>query len=165
MEDTEKTSSFVKYVSLAVPIIGCALGYWVLDSILDSFVFNDKDFFASLLKPDLECLYMRLENIPIITVFVIITEWSFIKRKNAEKEREKLSSDLENEISKVKVLSGLLPICASCKKIKNDQGYWDQIEAYISKHSEAEFTHGVCPECTKKLYPEYYDELYGKKDI
>jgi hypothetical protein len=55
----------------------------------------------------------------------------------------------------VKTLKGLLPICSACKKIRDDKGYWSQIDAYISKHSEAEFTHGICPECAKKLYPEF----------
>ena len=64
-------------------------------------------------------------------------------------------------LAKIKTLSGLLPICASCKKIRDDQGYWTQLEYYISEHSEAEFTHGCCPECMKKLYPELYVKQYG----
>jgi hypothetical protein len=54
------------------------------------------------------------------------------------------------------MLRGLLPICSSCKKIRNDQGYWEQIEVYIRDHSEADFSHGICPECAQKLYPELY---------
>lgn len=54
-----------------------------------------------------------------------------------------------------KTLSGMLPICASCKKIRDDKGYWNQIEAYITEHSEAKFSHGICPECMKKLYPGF----------
>jgi PAS domain S-box-containing protein len=77
-------------------------------------------------------------------------------RKKAEEEREKLILELQDALAKIKTLSGMLPICASCKKIRDDKGYWSQIEAYISEHSEAEFSHGVCPECAKKLYPEYY---------
>lgn len=77
------------------------------------------------------------------------------ERKRMEEEREKLIQELQGALANVKALSGLLPICASCKKVRNDQGYWTQIEAYISDHSEAEFTHGLCPECAKK----YYDEL------
>ena len=61
---------------------------------------------------------------------------------------------LEGALSKVKLLSGFLPICASCKNIRDDKGYWNQIESYIRDHSEAEFSHGICPECAKKLYPE-----------
>lgn len=58
--------------------------------------------------------------------------------------------------AKVKTLSGMLPICSSCKNIRDDKGYWSQIEAYIRDHSEAEFSHSVCPECAKQLYPEFY---------
>ena len=75
-------------------------------------------------------------------------------RRIAEEEREKLHLEHKEALSKVKKLAGMLPICANCKKIRNDEGYWEQIEAYISDHSEAEFSHGVCPECVVKLYPE-----------
>lgn len=61
-------------------------------------------------------------------------------------------------LDEVKTLSGLLPICSTCKKIRDDQGYWSQIEAYIGAHSDAEFTHGICPECAHKLYPDIFPE-------
>ena len=81
------------------------------------------------------------------------------KRKQAEKEREKLILELQQALKEVKTLSGLLPICASCKKIRDDKGYWKQIEAYISEHTEAEFSHGICPDCFKRLYPDVYEEM------
>jgi hypothetical protein len=65
-----------------------------------------------------------------------------------------LIRELQEALTMVKLLSGLLPICASCKKIRDDKGYWTQIESYIRDHSEAEFSHGICPDCLKKLYPE-----------
>lgn len=74
------------------------------------------------------------------------------------------NAELQEALAKIKTLSGLLPICASCKKIRDDKGYWNRIETYISDHSEAEFSHSICPECTKKLYPELYDALYPKKE-
>lgn len=77
-------------------------------------------------------------------------------RKKYEKEREVLIGDLQKALSDIKQLTGLLPICASCKKIRNDEGYWQQIEVYIRDHSSAEFSHGICPDCLKKLYPELY---------
>jgi PAS domain S-box-containing protein len=80
-----------------------------------------------------------------------------MERKRVEEERERLISELREALAKVKTLSGLLPICASCKKIRDDKGYWNQIEAYIRAHSEVEFSHGICPECKKKLYPELHD--------
>ncbi len=64
-------------------------------------------------------------------------------------------TELQKALSDVKVLRGLIPICASCKKIRDDQGYWNQVEEYISEHSEAHFTHGICPDCAQKLYPKY----------
>ena len=82
------------------------------------------------------------------TVFDDITD----SRKN-EEEREKLYLELKDALGKVRVLSGMLPICASCKKIRDDKGYWNQIESYITKHSEVLFSHGICPDCIKTLYP------------
>jgi PAS domain S-box-containing protein len=76
------------------------------------------------------------------------------ERKKAEEEKENLIVELKKALKEVKTLGGLLPICASCKKIRDDNGYWNQLEDYIRKHSEAEFSHSFCPDCAKKLYPE-----------
>jgi AmiR/NasT family two-component response regulator len=72
-----------------------------------------------------------------------------------------LNKELEKALSEIKTLRGILPICASCKKIRDDKGYWNQIESYICKHSEAKFSHSICLECAKKLYPDFIpdDEL------
>lgn len=78
-----------------------------------------------------------------------------IERKRLEGEKEALIGELKAALAKVRVLSGMLPICAACKKIRDDSGYWHQIESYITEHSETEFSHGICPECMKKLYPDY----------
>ena len=70
-------------------------------------------------------------------------------------EREKeLNEELSRALGEVKRLSGLLPICANCKKIRDDQGYWHQVESYVREHSEAEFSHSICPACLEKLYPQ-----------
>ncbi|MCK5255958.1 MAG: hypothetical protein KAQ81_08055, partial [Deltaproteobacteria bacterium] len=82
----------------------------------------------------------------------------FMAHNMLEQKVKERTAELEKRIKEVKVLSGFLPICASCKKIRDDRGYWNQIESYISTHSDAEFTHGICPECTKKLYPEFCDD-------
>lgn len=74
--------------------------------------------------------------------------------KELEGEKEKLIGELEEALGKVKLLSGFIPICAACKKIRDDKGYWTQIETYIRNHSEAEFSHGICPECFERLYGE-----------
>ena len=75
-------------------------------------------------------------------------------RKQMEEQREKLIEALQKALSEVKTLQGFLPICSYCKKIRDDKGYWSQIESYIHKHSDAEFSHGICPECAKKYYPD-----------
>ena len=75
-------------------------------------------------------------------------------RKAREREKEKLIAELEEALNSIKTLRGLIPICASCKKIRDDGGYWKQIESYIRDHSEAEFSHGYCPECAAKLHEE-----------
>ncbi len=87
----------------------------------------------------------------IIGTFLDITD-----RKQAQQEREHLILELKEALSQVKTLKGLLPICASCKKIRNDKGYWEQMEMYIKAHSEAEFSHGYCPECAAKLLSELH---------
>jgi len=79
-------------------------------------------------------------------------------RKRAEAAKEQVIEELKAALAKVNQLSGLLPICSSCKKIRDDKGYWNQIEAYIRDHSEAQFTHSICPECSRKLYPELFGE-------
>lgn len=81
--------------------------------------------------------------------------------KEAHDKIETQNKELTEALSKVKLLSGFIPICASCKKIRDDKGYWTQIEAYIKEHSMAEFSHGICPECAKKLYPEFHNENDG----
>jgi hypothetical protein len=90
---------------------------------------------ASAIRQPFEVLYRELAE----------------SRKDLGIERD----SLKKALAEVKALSGLLPICASCKKIRNDKGYWEQIETYVCEHSEARFSHGVCPECVDRLYPEY----------
>jgi PAS domain S-box-containing protein len=87
----------------------------------------------------------------LVGVLTDITE-----RKSAEVERERLIGELQSALGKVRQLSGFLPICASCKKIRDDKGYWQQIEAYIRDHSEAEFSHSLCPDCARRLYPDLH---------
>jgi PAS domain S-box-containing protein len=77
------------------------------------------------------------------------------ERKAADDERERLIQELQDAMARVKSLSGLLPICASCKKIRDEQGQWHHLELYIRSHSKAEFSHGICPECQLELYPEH----------
>ncbi len=78
------------------------------------------------------------------------------ERRKMEEERAKLVAELQDALDNVKTLRGIIPICASCKKIRDDNGYWNQVEAYVKKHSLAEFSHSICPQCAKKMYPKFY---------
>lgn len=91
-------------------------------------------------------------------VGAVVTFWDISERKRAEAEREKLINELQAALAQVKTLKGFLPICAHCKKIRDDEGYWQQIKNYIRDHSEAEFSHGICPDCAKELYSEFLGE-------
>jgi hypothetical protein len=73
---------------------------------------------------------------------------------NAMDQKDSLLNELQDALKNIRMLKGLVPICTSCKKIRDDKGYWNQIESYIQEHSEAEFSHGLCPECAEKLYPD-----------
>lgn len=85
------------------------------------------------------------------------------ERERAQVEKDKLIIELKDALRNVKTLSGLLPICSSCKKIRDDKGYWNQLEAYIHDHSQAQFSHGICPECAKKLYPDFEIRSRGEE--
>lgn len=101
------------------------------------------------------------DGIPQYTraIFHDITE-----QRTAEEEKEKLITELQKSLADIKTLSGLLPICSWCKKIRDDKGYWSQVESYIGKHSEIAFSHSVCPDCMKEHYPEVGDIDLGKTD-
>ncbi len=92
-----------------------------------------------------------------ITHYVAVKE-DITTRKLAEAEREQLIQDLQSALASVKSLSGLLPICSGCKKIRDDKGYWNQVESYIQKHTQATFSHGMCPDCIRKFYPELEED-------
>jgi len=109
-------------------------------------------------KPELTEMWKVIFNRGISLLAIWVTALLGLQRKAAEQKREKSLREREMALAEVRMLRGILPICASCKKIRNDQGSWIQIEEYIRGHSEAEFSHGICQECAKKLYPEFYKE-------
>ena len=84
-------------------------------------------------------------------------------RKKADEEREKLITELQTALAEIKTLRGILPLCSHCKKIRNDEGYWEQVDVYIHKYSEADISHSICPECMKKYYPEEYETFIQQK--
>ncbi|MGA9979607.1 MAG: MASE1 domain-containing protein [Candidatus Sulfotelmatobacter sp.] len=95
--------------------------------------------------------FMGVTSVMILALATVVSEHG-----RAESVRETLIVDLQEALNRIKTLKGLLPICAACKKIRDDKGYWNHIESYIRQHSEAEFTHSICPSCAQKLYPEEF---------
>lgn len=94
----------------------------------------------------------------------IITSQNITEQKCAEHDRLKLIEKLQAALSEVETLRGLLPICACCKKIRDDHGYWNHIEAYLRKHTQTEFTHTLCPECVKQFYPDLWKKMESIKE-
>jgi hypothetical protein len=78
-----------------------------------------------------------------------------LEKRRHQEERDKLVAELQQALATIRTLHGILPICSSCKKIRDDEGSWKQIEVYISEHADVEFSHGICSECAEKLYPDY----------
>ena len=91
-------------------------------------------------------------------VRISLVERDITEPLRAAMERERLIAELRQALAEVKTLSGLLPICASCKKIRDDQGYWTRVETYLQDHTGVMFTHGICPGCARELYPDLEGE-------
>jgi hypothetical protein len=123
------------------------LGLWHFSRVIMTGLFEDQisDFMSAGIIQALAFVSIIIGAITIGMMFLII---------NAER----FALDLTHARKEIKTLSGLLPICSSCKKIRTDKGEWQHIENYVNSHSEALFTHGICPECQKKLYPEFEEE-------
>lgn len=114
---------------------------------------------AFFYQPPVAEMWKAVANRILALSAIWVTAILGLQRKIAEEKREKAIREREKALDDIKILHGLIPICSSCKKIRDDKGYWSQLEVYIKNHSEADFSHGICPECAKKLYPE----LYGKE--
>ncbi|MDQ3002027.1 MAG: hypothetical protein M3Y08_12305 [Fibrobacterota bacterium] len=119
----------------------------------------------ALLEKHYSSWFFLFWNTAIRLVADLLMVYLVSKIKDLYEIQEKTLSELVEANRKVKVLSGVLPICASCKNIRNDKGYWEQMEVYISKFSHAEFSHGICGECIAKLYPEYRVKLSENEEL
>jgi hypothetical protein len=100
----------------------------------------------------LDAVLLSVTVFPVLYFFVFrILNRHIAQRRLAEAEKDALIAELHTALDEVKTLRGIIPICASCKKIRDDKGFWQQVEVYVSAHSEAMFSHGSCPECTEKI--------------
>lgn len=104
--------------------------------------------------------FITAEKMQIIDL--LVSTYDAVLQKNIELQR--LNKELKEANENIKILRGLIPICSRCKKIRNDEGYWEQVEVYIEQHSEADFTHGLCPDCLKELYPGLDLTMAAKKN-
>jgi len=143
------------------PVMGAAFGYFIFHPLVHiiylAHYFGDQprgQYFASGISGAFSVSMLPWSLAFTLLSAVIGILWAKILQ--ADEEKSEIILDLQKALDRVKTLNGLLPICASCKKIRDDRGYWNQIEAYIEAYSEAQFSHGICPECAEKLYPEYY---------
>jgi len=110
-------------------------------------------------------VHLRVTEVPLLDdngnvlgIEGIVQDITELKR--AEADRENAIRKLEQALAEIKTLRGILPLCSFCKKIRDDKGYWERVDVYINKHSEADISHSVCPECMKKHYPDEYQRIY-----
>jgi len=128
--------------------LGPGLTATLLGVFLNSYLFVEPPYSLKILP-----VSDSLRLVVFATVAMTISYLSDARRRAEEAHRRALNQQLDQALAEVKILSGLLPICAWCKKIRDDKNNWSQIEVYIKEHSEASFTHGVCPECSAKAMP------------
>lgn len=93
------------------------------------------------------------------------THTDITDRKKIEEERDKLVESLQKALSEIKTLRGILPICSFCKKVRDDKGYWEQVDVYLQRYSEADISHSICPECMKEHYSVEYEEIEKDKNV
>lgn len=163
-------------VDLAIPL-GVAVDVLYVAVVLLSFWAPEKKFVIVVaviltaltiggffLSPSGRELWKVIANRALAVFAIWATTVLGFHRLAAEEKRARAAEEQQKAYEEVKILRGFLPICASCKKIRDDEGYWNQIEVYIRDHSEAEFSHSICPDCARKLYPEFYgDETSREK--
>jgi glucose-6-phosphate-specific signal transduction histidine kinase len=146
-----------------VPIVFMAWFFGKKAGILMSFVAVLTSIAADALYGKVYHNYFRASwNTTAHFIFFVLTALLITRLRIYMQERTDLIFKLQNALSDVKELSGILPICASCKKIRDDEGYWRHVEEYLIRHTNAEFTHGLCKECSKKLYPQFDKESREK---
>ena len=131
--------------------IALAIVYWASETFLHTKIFHDGDFSSELLPVDnVHELWLRLLIVTMLVIFGIVMDFMLAKLRSANRNSARLVDELKKSLAEVKTLSGLLPICMECKKVKDNSGYWHQVEAYVRDHSDAKFSHGYCPDCAGK---------------
>ena len=160
-------------ILLQYSLTGAFVGYFVFHPLvmLFSYLMTFKDVALDMTNTvGVIAIVLRSFSIDMLpwslsfTVFNGIIGWYYGILKVEKLAREELIENLQKALEDVKTLSGMLPICAWCKNIRNDEGYWQKIEAYLKSHSDLDFTHSICNDCAKKEYPELYTALKEKTE-
>ena len=125
---------------------------------------DNKSLLVDIFNPPPNELYERLGILFIITFFGAFISILVKKIKTSEEEKTKIIEDLNIANMEIKTLRGIIPICSHCKNIRDDEGYWSQVEVYVRQRTEADFTHSICPDCAQKHYPEFMDSNVWKKN-
>ena len=125
-------------------------------SVISVFIITAADFYAG---HSFQNYFVELWNSFVHLSFFAVVTILLAKLKSDFEERAAIILELQKALKEIKTLTGLLPICAWCKNVRDDKGYWKNVESYISEHSDAEFTHGICPDCLKKVSPEVYKKI------
>lgn len=131
-------------------IAGISVSVSLMVTAAATYLYHREEHLVYALKVATIC--PLLVAVPVSYVYIRLLQ----KLDKRERALVESNEKLQSALSEVKELSGMLPICASCKKIRDDKGYWNQIESYIRDHTRAEFSHGICPDCAKELYSELY---------
>jgi len=140
----------------------CCIGLIIVgDSFIDAHYFHQDNFLEQLLNPSIFELYVRAVNIIIVLAFGAIASRIVYKLRCSEEEKSNMISALQKANDEIKLLKGILPICSCCKKIRDDNGIWNHFEHYIAERTEAEFSHGFCPECGVEYYPKHFQDRRG----
>lgn len=159
-------SIFIVFADIAIPL-GAAMPVLYILIIWISFLSHKPFFTVSMtvwcsiltvivvfFQPSVSEMWKVFFNRSIALLAIWMTSYLGLQWKKSERKIEKAIHDREKAVSETRILRGMIPICSSCKKIRENKDDWTQLEVYIRDHSEAEFSHGLCPECIKQLYPE-----------
>lgn len=152
--EQKKRSPFISrpsYPPLCLLVI-TVLSIFISETVVTMAMSNMAPF-STMKGAVVDALFLVVLVFPMLYVFLLNPMRLLIKEQN------RLIAELKDASESIRTLKGLLPMCAWCKKIRDDRGYWKKVETYIKEHSEASFTHGICPDCLKTVDPKVYDQL------
>jgi len=151
-EVLSSSTDAIKFVNKPGYLLLITAGSIFVSEILIMMVLSSVAPLSPFIEALLDAVLLSVTVFPVLYFFVFrLLNRHIAQRRLAEAEKDTLIAELHTALDEVKTLRGIIPICASCKKIRDDKGFWQQVEVYVSAHSEAMFSHGSCPECTEKI--------------